>query len=52
MKIKITDVIGQPMFELRWAFRVSQNQEEDNRILATASAAQLFKGTPWSEAIP
>jgi len=50
---KITDVIGQPMFELRWAFRVTtQNQEEDNRILANASASQLFKGTPWSNAIP
>ena len=48
---KITDCIGQPMFELRWAFRIqSPDKEEDDKKILAADISQ-FEGDSWGYGI-
>jgi len=45
---KITDCIGQPMFEWRWAFRVTSGQKDlDDKKIVAADPSKIFKGDEW-----
>ena len=50
---KITDCIGQPMFELRWAFRVATvDKEIDDKIIKATDSSKTFLGAEWGLGIP
>ena len=50
---KITDCIGQPMWELRWAFRVTTNQKEaDDKAIQSTNISKTFAGAEWGLGIP
>jgi hypothetical protein len=50
---KITDCIGTPMFELRWAFRISTNNAKfDEKMILTPNNLNMFKGDEWGFGMP
>ena len=44
----LLDCIGQPMFEWRWAFRVTSGQkDQDDKKIVAADPSKIFKGDEW-----
>jgi len=50
---KVTDCIGQPIFELRWAFRVVTGDKiKDDQIISSTDPGATFHGDEWGVGIP
>ena len=47
------DCIGQPIFELRWAFRVvTGDKSKDDQIISSTDPGATFHGDEWGVGIP
>lgn len=49
---KVTDCIGQPIFEWRWAFRVvTGDKQKDDQIISSIDPNETFHGDEWGVGI-
>ena len=53
VSIVFLDCIGQPIFELRWAFRVVTGDKiKDDQIISSTDPGATFHGDEWGVGIP